>query len=232
MKAAVKSDLQIIMKNKILLFISMLFSVTLFAQEAKVGVSVGMISSGIRGDASQSLNQLLDKTNGIVMTSDRTGFFAGLDISIPLSDNFEVGSGLYYSQKGYDLKGDFSVKGLEFLGAGAKAGLKTQYIDLPLLLTANINGLKVFAGPQVSYLTRADLKTTAGIFGVNLLNKTIDATSQFNRWDAALTGGIGYAFANGVSIKASYDYGLMKIDSRESVNAYNRGVRLGIGFSF
>lgn len=232
MKAAVKSGLQIIMKTKILLIFSLFFSATLFAQEVNVGVSAGMLSSGIRGDASKNLNQLLDKTNGMVITSDRTGFYAGLDVNIPLSENFEIGSGLYYSQKGYDLKGDFSIKGLEFLGAGAKAGLKSQYIDLPLLFTANINGLKVFAGPQVSYLTQSDLKTTAGVFGINLLNKTMDVTSQFNRWDAAITGGLGYVFPNGLSIKASYDYGLMKVDSRESINAYNRAIRLGIGFSF
>lgn len=232
MKAAVKSGLQFFMKTKILLIISILFSGAAFSQDINIGVRAGINSTGIRGDASESLNQLIDKTGGILMTSDRTGFFAGLDATVPITENFEIGSGLYYSQKGYDIKGGFNVKGLEFLGASAKAGLKTQYIDLPVLLTANLNGLKIFAGPQVSYLTGADLKTTAGVLGINLLNKTIDVTDQFNRWDVGLTGGIGYQFSNGVSLMASYDYGLLKVDAAESVSAFNRGIKLGIGIHF
>jgi len=59
-----------------------------------------------------------------------------------------------------------------------------------------------------------------------------DATNQFNRWDAGLTGGIGYQFTNGLNIMASYDYGLMKMDANENVKAYNRGIKLGIGVNF
>lgn len=233
MKATEKSVLIIYMKTTFLLFFSMLLSGLAFSQNVTtLGVRGGILSSGIRGDASDNLSQLLDKTNGFVQTSDRLGFFAGVNADIPVSENFHIEPGLYYAQKGYDLKGDFSLKGVEFLGASAKASLQTQYIDLPVLLKGNFGGLQVFAGPQISYLAQANLKTTAGVFGINLLNKTLDATNQFNRWDAALTGGVGYQFENGLNIMASYDYGLMKIDANENVNAFNRGIRLGIGMNF
>jgi len=52
--------------------------------------------------------------------------------------------------------------------------------------------------------------------GINLLNNKIDATNQFNRWDAALTGGIGYQFSNGINLTASYDYGLSKLDANKN----------------
>ncbi len=64
--------------------------------------------------------------------------------------------------------------------------------------------------------------------GINLLNKAMHATSQFNRWDAGITGGISYGFANGISLTASYDYGLFRADANQNVNAYNRTIKLGI----
>ncbi len=233
MKATEKSVLLIFMKTKIILSILLLTGAVSFAQVTpSVGVSAGIISTGIRGDAAQSLNQLLESTNGILHTTDRTGFFAGVNVNVPVADGFSVEPSIYYTQKGYNLSGDFGIKGLEFLGANAKAALQNQYVDIPVLLKASLGGLQVFAGPQVSYLVKSDLKATAGVLGVNILNKTLDATGQFNRWDAGITGGIGYQFSNGFNISASYDYGLMKVDANQSVNAYNRGIRLGIGMRF
>lgn len=233
MKATEKSVLLSIMKTKILLSVFLLTGSLGFAQVTpSVGVSAGILSTGVRGDASQSLNQLLESTKGMVQTSDRTGFFAGMNVKIPVADGFSIEPAAYYSQKGYTISGDFGIKGLEFLGANAKAALQNQYIDIPVLLKANVGGLQIFAGPQVSYLVKSDLKTTAGVLGVNILNKTLDATDQFNRWDAGITGGIGYQFTNGFNIKASYDYGLTRMDANKSVNAYSRGIRLGIGIQF
>jgi hypothetical protein len=105
-------------------------------------------------------------------------------------------------------------------------------VDLPLLLKANVGGLEVFAGPQVSYLAKSDLKTTAGILGFNVLNRTMDATEQFNRWDAGVTGGVGYQFANGLNISAAYDHGLSKVDANERFDSYNRSFKVGLGFRF
>lgn len=221
------------MKTKILLFLFLLSASFSFAQiSPSFGVRAGILSSGIRGDAPESLNNLLDFTNGMVTTADHTGFFAGVNVNLPVSENFSVEPGIYYSQKGYDLNGNLTGKGLDVIGVNAKASLQTQYIDIPVLLKGNFGGLQIFAGPQVSYLTQANLKTTAGLLGFNLLNTTMDATHQLNRWDAGVTGGIGYQFENGINIMASYDHGLMKADANKNMNAYNRAIKLGIGIQF
>jgi hypothetical protein len=70
------------------------------------------------------------------------------------------------------------------------------------------------------------------LLGFNLLNKSMDATGQFNRWDAGLTGGIGYQFANGFNLSAAYDHGLVRTDANKNMNAYNRSFKIGIGYSF
>jgi hypothetical protein len=221
------------MKNQFLLFALLAISTVTFAQTTpSFGIRAGVSSSGMRGDAVNNLNQMLDFAKDMITTQNHTGFFAGGYASIPFSDVISLEPGLYYSQKGYEMTGSLNVKGLDFLGANAKAKLNSQYIDLPVLLKANINGFQLFAGPQVSYLMQADLKTTAGVFGINLLNKKMDASNQFNKWDAAVTGGVGYKFANGVNISAAYDYGLSRVDASNSVNSYNQAVKVGIGMNF
>ncbi len=218
------------MKKKILLIISVVISTLSFAQiQPSFGVKAGILSSGMRGDAVDNFNNLLDFSKGNITTKNYTGFFAGGYVNVPVSENFSIEPGMYYSLKGYELDGALNIKGLNFLGAKAKAVLQSQYIDVPLLLKANFNGFQIFAGPQISYLAKSDLKTTAGVLGINLLNNTMDATSQFNRWDAGVTGGIGYQFSNGMNISASYDYGLSRADAGKNINAYNHGIKVGIG---
>jgi hypothetical protein len=219
------------MKKKILLILSVIFSTLSFAQTPSLGIRAGVLSSGMRGDAVDNFNNLLDFTNGRITTKDYTGFFAGGYASIPVTENFSIEPGIYYSMKGYEMDGELNVKGLDFLGANAKAVLHSQYIDVPVLLKANFGGFGIFAGPQVSYLAHSDLDIKGGVLGINLLNKSMDATSQLNRWDAGLTGGISYQFTNGVNIMASYDYGLVKADANQNVNAYTRGIKLGIGIN-
>jgi Outer membrane protein beta-barrel domain len=221
------------MKKQILLFASVLIGALSFAQsKPSFGIRAGITSSSMKGDAVNNLQDILDYTNGAVTTSGHTGFFAGANASIPISDLVSIEPGLYYDQKGYEMMGELNFKGLEFLGANAHAKLSSHYVDLPVLLKLNLNGFQIFAGPQVSYLAKADLKTTARVLGFNLLNKTMDATDQFNRWDAGVTGGVGYRFANGVNISATYDHGLSKVDANQNFDSYNRSFKVGLGFNF
>ena len=220
------------MKNKILFSIGLLFSITSFAQNISYGGAAGVNISNMRGDAVKNMQQLLNFTNGIVSTKAVTGYYAGGFVNIPVGNIFSVEPALYYTAKGYQLNGSYSVKGIGILTANATAKLNSSYIDMPVLLKANFNGLQVFAGPQVSYLTNASLNTTAGIAGFNLLNNKMNVTSQFNQWDVAVTGGVGYQFSNGLRITAAYDRGLSKVNAGQSLSAYNQGFKIGAGFSF
>ncbi len=221
------------MKKQFLLIISISISALSFAQSNTLfGARVGVSSAGIRGDAANSLKTLLTSTNGMISTRNITGFFAGTYATISVSKRLAIEPAINYSQKGYELRGALNVKGMDLAGANVKAQLQSQYIDMPILLKINTGGLQLFAGPQFSYLLRSDLRTTAGVLGINLLNTTIDATSQLNRWDAAVTGGIGYQFSKGISLMASYDYGLSKLDANKAVNSYNDVVKAGVSIQF
>lgn len=217
----------------LLVFIATITASSQAQTKATFGVKAGLSSASVRGDAANNLQNLLDFTNGKVTTSGRTGFFAGVTANVPLGGAISVEPGIYYTQKGYQLNGELGIKGIEFLGASAKATLQSDYIDIPVLLKADVGGgLQLFAGPQISYLSSANLKTTAGLLGFNVLNKSFDATSQFNRWDVGVTGGIGFQFSNGLNLNASYDYGLSKIDVNQNLSAYNNAFKVGVGFNF
>lgn len=236
------------MKNYLLALLITMISISGFAQfknssiqsssgsiqkhATAFGLRAGLSYSGMRGDAVNNFKDILDFADGMITAHNRIGFFAGGFASIPVGGNIFIDPGVYYTQKGYELKGALNLKGMEFLDANATAQLQTTYIDIPLLIKADFNGFQLFAGPQVSYLSRADLVTKAGILGINLLNKTMDVTENFNRWDAGITGGVGFKFSNGMNIMASYDRGLSKVDANKNVSSYNNSFKVGLGFSF
>jgi hypothetical protein len=221
------------MKRQILLLASVAISSITFAQsKTGFGIKAGVVNAGIKGEAANSLNELIDYANGAITTNNRTGFFAGVNAAIPVATNISIEPGLYYSQKGYEMRGELNIKGAEFIGANAKAQLTSHYVDLPLLLKGDFNGFEIFAGPQVSYLTKADLRTTAGVLGFNVFNRKMDATEELNRWDAGIKAGVGYQFKNGFNISAAYDHGLSKLDANKNFDAYNRAIKVGVGFKF
>lgn len=227
-----KPRLYVNMKKRTLLALSLFVSMATFAQPVTYGTAAGIGVYSMRGEAVNNLQQLLEFTDGIVSTKPVTGFYAGGYANIPVSGNVSVEPGLYFTAKGYEVSGSYAVKDISLLSANAHARLNTSYIDMPVLLKVNVNGLQLFAGPQLSYLTNAKLNTNLAVAGFNLLKSSSDVTKQFNRWDAGVTGGVGYQFSNGIRINAIYELGLSKTDAVKSTQSYNQGFKIGAAFSF
>ena len=224
------------MKKQILLYFFSLLAFTGFSQNLKkekttFTVQAGLASYTMSGDAVGSLKNVIEYTNGAISTKSRTGFYVGASADIPLSRQLAFSPGLYYTQKGYELSGKLNIKDVEFLGVNATAKLQSQFIDLPLQLKAKLGNVNIFAGPQFSYLMRSDFVARGGLLGVNLFNTKSDVTSQFNKWNTGVTAGIGVNIDN-INLNASYDYGLGKADANKNIDAYNRGIKIGVGVSF
>jgi hypothetical protein len=219
------------MKKHLFLFASFAFSIVAMAQtKLSYGVRAGVTNATMRGNAVESFQNILSYTGNAVSTNSKTGFYGGGFVSLPLSEQFSIEPGITYDQKGYELKGSMGIKGTDLIGG--KSQLNLSYVELPVLAKANLGGLQLFAGPQVAYLANASLHTTAGAFGFNFINDKRDVKDQFNDWDVSLTGGAGYEFGNGFRVSAAYDYGLSKVNSGQSVEAYNQAVKVGMGFRF
>ena len=212
--------------------ISVLMINSLHAQ-VTYGIRSGVNYATWKGDDIQIIQDLVDKTDGYIVTKGRTGMHIGGYVNIPISEVFAFEPGLGYSKKGYSLKGDFQIPVLKYLNINARAQVQSHYIDMPLLIKANVyKGLQVYAGPQVSYLVRSTLNAKLGVFGITLFNRGIGITERLNKVDMGLTGGVGYQFENGLNVQAGYDYGLSKLDKNENYSAYNRVVKVSVGFSF
>lgn len=214
-----------------IIFSLMMISVT--HAQVSYGIRAGANFSKWQGNDLQIVEDLVDKTNGYLVTKGMTGFHAGGYVNIPISETFSFEPGLEYSKKGYSIKGDLKIDVLKFLAINAGAQVQQHYIDIPLVLKANVaKGLHVYAGPQVSYLVRSTLNAKVGVLGISLFNKGFGITNRFNKVDLGLTGGIGYQFNNGINLRAGYDYGLSKLDKNDNYAAHNRVVKVSVGFTF
>ncbi|RYZ17287.1 MAG: PorT family protein [Chitinophagaceae bacterium] len=222
------------MKKQVLLIAALAAATASFAQQkVTVNVKAGVNSASIVGDASKSLNSLVDYTNDIFQTRSKLGVYAGASVGIPVTEQFSIEPGINFDQKGYELRGSYEFDGIaSVLSPSAKAQLNLNYISMPVLLKGNFGGFNVFAGPQVSYLASSKVRVTAGALGFNAFDKTLDAGNQFNKWDMGVQAGLGYQLKNGLNISAAWDRGLTKVDANRSMDAYNQAFKVGVGFRF
>lgn len=207
--------------------------ITTASAQTTFGVNAGLVNSNWKGDALNSLNNVIDLTNGFISTKSKTGFTVGGYANIPVSEKIAILPGLNYTERGYGMRGDLKIEALKFLGVNASVNVESHYIDVPVTLKAEVaKGLSIYAGPQVSFLTKANVHVKTAILGISLYNNKLDITDNFNRVDMGITTGIGYQFDNGLNIKAGYDHGLSRLDNNNNFNAYNRAVKLTVGFTF
>lgn len=203
------------------------------AAQTTFGINAGVVNSNWKGEALNTVSEVVDLTNGFISTRSKTGFTIGGYANIPLAENISLEPGISYSQKGYGMRGDIKIDALKFLGVNARANVESHYIDVPLTVNVTVaKGLQIFAGPQVSLLAKTNVHVKTSMLGISLYNKRLDITDNFNRIDAGIKGGVGYQFNNGFNIKAAYEHGLTRLDNNNNFNAYNRAVKLTVGFAF
>ncbi|ARS34471.1 porin family protein [Pontibacter actiniarum] len=201
--------------------------------QVRFGIKAGVNLADWDGETMKSVQDLVDMTNGSVSQEMRTGFHVGGYVNIPVAPGFEIEPGLLYSQKGTVLKGKVPIEAVDFLNTNVTITNKAEYIDLPVLAKVYVGeGFHIFAGPQVSYLVSNKVSAEAGALGFKALNQEWDMKNGFRDIDFAVTGGLGYKFANGFNVSAGYDYGVSPIDDNGSFDTYNRVVKASVGFTF
>ncbi|MEJ8844155.1 porin family protein [Lacibacter sp. H375] len=201
--------------------------------QIKPVIKAGIIQSTWKGEARESFNQLIDKADGYITTRNRTAFYAGAGVELPLGDFASVEPSLIYTQRGYGIKGNLTINDMKIDALDARATSQMHYIDLPVLLKVKpVAGLQLFVGPQVSYLVKNNLRADVSVLGFSLINNDWDITDQFNRWDVGVAGGVGYEFENGIGISASYERGFQRLDKNQNFKAFNEGYKAGLTFRF
>ncbi len=199
----------------------------------RFGVRAGANLAEWQGETVNSVQELMDLTNGSLTREMREGFHAGGYLTIPIVPGFEIEPGIQYSQKGTRLVGKIKSEKSEFFNANITVTNKAEYLDLPVIAKLYIGeGFHIFGGPQLSYLISNKVQAEAGAFGIKAFNKEWDVKNGFREVDFALNGGVGYKFNNGFNISAGYDYGLNSIDAKDRFDTFNRVIKASVGYSF
>jgi Outer membrane protein beta-barrel domain len=221
------------MYRKLTIFVISAMMMNNLHAQITYGIRTGINFSKWEGADLQIIEDLVDKTEGYVETKGKRGLHIGGYVRIPISDVFVFEPGLQYSKKGYALVGDFQVPVLKYVGLNVGARVQSHYIDIPLVIKANpAGGLMIFAGPQLSLMARSTLNAKLGILGISIFNRGFSITERFNKADLGLTGGIGYEFENGLNLQAGYDHGLSPLDKNNNYEAYNRVIKVSVGYTF
>ncbi len=147
--------------------------------------------------------------------TNRVGFNAGLYAMLFATERLAIEPGVYYSVKG--TQNDNAINSRAIL----------NYVDIPVLLRLYpVDGLNIFAGPQLSFL--ASSKFEGDFFGSTISFDSDDIKET----DFGLMIGVGYNLPKGFNIQGSYDYGMTPIFKDSEADVYNRGFKLSLGYTF
>lgn len=210
-----------------------LFISTISYAQVKPVLKAGIINSTWKGEAQQTFGSILDKTDGYVDARNRTGFYIGGAVELPLGETISVEPGLIYTQRGYGVRGNLTINALKIDALNARATSQMHYVDVPVLFKVKpAGGFTVFAGPLLSYLVNNNLRADVNVLGFSILNTNLDITNQFNRLDVGVTGGIGYESESGIGVSAAFERGFNRLDKNSNFSVFNQGIKVGLSYKF
>lgn len=194
------------MKNFVLLVLMCFSSMTLSGQQflLKGGLNFNNVSTEKEIDISTS-----------------NGFHAGLGIETPVISLLNVGTGIYYTRRGYKsnettMEGDVTI----------------DYLDVPVdfmlkIKPGDVVGVLISAGPYFSYGISSSVFDIDGIRKDGYDNNEID----LKRIDAGINIGAGIEVSN-FRLSTAYGVSLTDLGSIEDNKLKNRVLSISLGYLF
>ncbi len=174
---------------------------TASAQHANFGVKGGLNLYNIKNDNNAEYDT-------------KTGLHIGMLFHIHLSSQFAFQPELLYS-----------VQGAKYNIGNGDINLNLGYVNLPLMFQYMFdNGFRLELGPQVGFLTKANLEMNGS---------NVDVKDDLETVDLAVGAGLSYINPqSGLGVYARYNHGLSNINANGSDNSYNRGLQFGVMYLF
>lgn len=170
------------MKKISLFALVLVFGLTVFAQNAQLGLKAGLNVSN------------LSNSNGRDMGS-KLGPNAGLLAHIPMGRSFAIQPEIMYSDQG-----------AKYTISNGEHKLRLQYINIPLQFQYLFNnGFRLQTGPQVGFLAGVKDK-------VRDVETGIFTSEDFKTVDFSWSAGVGYLSTSGLGVDARYNFGLSNIN--------------------
>ena len=166
----------------------------------------------------------------------RLGFNIGMAVEGMVTDALAIESGLYYSVQG--AKGSIPYYSNTDTEGYGDVTMKYNYLNIPVYAKYYLyEGFNVFAGPQFSINTLAEVKMSGPG-----QSETTDTDGLTRTFDVGLSGGVGYQLKTGLLISASYTHGLIGVNKyplhldsnnpNKETNFRNSVVNVSIGWRF
>lgn len=147
----------------------------------------------------------------------RVGYHYGGFIAGTLTNSISYELGIYYSEKGYETEEDL-------YGLSYNAEFISRYVDIPLLLRFQMTRtLRLHAGIQYSSLIES---TYINAFYWEL------SSDEIAKEDIAMVFGASWRFRNRIALGMDFDLGLLTVDPTETLDIYNRVLKLYLSYEF
>lgn len=167
--------------------------------------------------------------DGYEDTKSKVGFYGGLFMNAPLSEQFSIQPEVLYSQMGS--KVDYKI-----LGANASSTLKLDYITVPVMFQFRATPqFYIEAGPEFGFLVSAKAK---GEVNNSSSTTTLDK-DNFNSFNMGAGLGVGFDITKNVGINARYVAGFTDINKNGDTSLNNSDnknrnntFQLGLGYKF
>ena len=210
-----------------MLGVALFLATNVFAQEQQTSAESGLKAKfGIKG----GLNLTTLYSSDVSSNHWKAGFDAGVFAKLPVTKGFSIQPEILYSLKG--AKDTYS----NFVQGDGEYRFNLGYVEVPVLAVVNLApNFNLHLGGYAAYLVNSNIKNVDNNGEVQ--GATNLSTSDFNRWDFGLIGGLGFDIGN-FTLGARYNYGLSEIGKSGNLtgdltkNQKNAGVSVYIGFGF
>lgn len=151
------------------------------------------------------------KASGINKDITMHGLYAGMDYSIPVSENISIVPGLYYE---FSNGSADKLLNIGVASALLKGRLEEHYIDIPFKFMFSIpyqgNKFFAFAGPTANIGVSSKLKGDIKVLGFELKGDIFDLYDKdiFESMDLMLGGGIGADIGKMLRVTLGYNIGM------------------------
>jgi hypothetical protein len=220
------------MKNSFkLLLLSLFISMSMNGQ-FKFGAQIGLNGSSVNETISN------DYENFAFPAKTKLGINLGLSVFYTLNEEISLQSGLFYSNKGYNVDMEELQKKFDTGTITGKWHYDYNYLELPINFTYHFNDFEIYTGPYLAYAlsgkalvditikdgsTTETYKETETLVPVTGSVKPEDAISDsdatifkaFNAFDTGINIGAGYQY-NQFLIRAQYAIGFTNMTPKIS----------------
>ncbi|MBN1997959.1 GWxTD domain-containing protein [candidate division KSB1 bacterium] len=191
-------------RSKIVVFLCLYFTVSVFAQPVLEGLKLGYNAVNVKCQETE--------------IKSRASMLAGVFFQWPIQENLYLQPEILYYQRYYDLHPDGSQQ----------LGITLEYLQVPILIRKDVTPFTVFRiGPVVGFKPTVNEDVSPRL--LNSDEKYFDNFDFILRCDLAMC---FHLFKRKFEIGASYHHGLQSFSTDKMSRQYERSISVSLGFYF